>query len=120
MSAQVEIFTQTVNNVVAVPIAAVTTRKVEKDTVNGTEEKVREIVFVREGNTAREREITTGISDDKFIEVKSGLKAGEEIITGPYLAITKELKDGAEIEEKKADKGFQMKMGKPEEGTSNQ
>lgn len=98
MSAQVEIYTDRVAGVVAVPIAAVTVKKAAKEGDAAGEEEVREMVFLKTGNKATERVVITGLSDDKYIEIKEGLKEGEEIITGPYVALTKELKEGTEVE----------------------
>ena len=41
--------------------------------------------------------VKTGISDDTYIEIVSGLEGEEEIVTGPYRAISKELEDGSKI-----------------------
>ena len=42
-------------------------------------------------------EVKTGISDDTYIEVESGLSGGEEIVSGPYRAISKDLEDGSKL-----------------------
>jgi HlyD family secretion protein len=114
MTASVEIITDRKNNVLAVPIAAVTTRAADssaietaelKDNRNGTVEekpanqgenkdKPKEIVFVNVGGKAAQREVKTGISDFENIEVISGLKSGEQIISGPFTAVSKKLKNG--------------------------
>jgi HlyD family secretion protein len=42
-------------------------------------------------------EVTTGISDEAYIQVRSGLRGGEEVITGPYSAVSQELEPGTKI-----------------------
>jgi len=54
-------------------------------------EKSYDMVFVKEGDKVKLKIITTGIQDDTYIEVLSGLKKGETIVTGPYTIVTKEL-----------------------------
>ncbi|GAK92181.1 macrolide-specific efflux protein macA [Nonlabens ulvanivorans] len=53
-----------------------------------------ECVYVKSGDKAKLRVVTTGIQDDKNIVILTGLKEGDEIITGPYRTVTKELKTG--------------------------
>jgi HlyD family secretion protein len=114
MTASVEIITDRKSGVVAVPIAAVTTRGVGIDATGQKEksddddnnavqppadqpekkDKPKEIVFVNVGGKATQREVKTGISDFENIEILSGLKPGEQIISGPFIAVSKKLKDG--------------------------
>ena len=61
-------------------------------------EKLRKVVFLKDGGKAKLVEVTTGIADDANIEIKSGVKAGDEVISGSYSAISRKLKDGAEVE----------------------
>ena len=63
-----------------------------------------ECVFVKIGDVAKLRVITTGIQDDSNIEITSGLNEGDEVITGPYNTVTKILKSGDQVESKVADK----------------
>ena len=113
MTASVEILTDRKSNILAVPIAAVTTRSADstaidtanmKDNRNGTvnevpaeqtekKEKPKEIVFVNVAGKAVQRNVTTGISDFENIEILSGLKEGEQIISGPFIAVSKKLKN---------------------------
>ncbi len=111
MTASVEVITDRRNNILTVPIAAVTTRSntaaPDADNNNGQndnsnqdqkenqpkkEEAVKEIVFLNQGGKAVEREVKTGISDFENIEIISGLKEGEQIISGPFLVVSKKLK----------------------------
>lgn len=123
MSCTADIQTETKSMVFAVPIQSVTARDEDKpmegeegsdseeDSENAkvtqkkeTEKKeVQEIVFVIKDGKAKTINIETGISDDNYIEVKSGLSGGENVISGSYRAISRELKDGVvvRVEEKK-------------------
>lgn len=100
MSAQVEIYTNREEDVQAVPIQAVTIRKPE-----GAEDDVDpvEVVFTFDSGKVNMVEVETGINDDKYIVVKSGLKGGERIVTGPYKALSKDLKTGMVVKEAKED-----------------
>jgi HlyD family secretion protein len=59
-----------------------------------------ECVFVKSGEEAKLRVITTGIQDDSNIEILTGLAVGDLIITGPYNTVTKTLNNGDKVEEK--------------------
>lgn len=123
MSASVDIYTNTVENALSVPIIAVTARSDEnastantqKENEQGEEKpqnrantaatKIREVVFVAVGDTVAMREVKTGIQDNDYIEIIAGLQEGERVVTGPYSAIARKLKSGSRIrEEKKKDK----------------
>ncbi len=95
MSARVKVFTERKDDVIAVPIGAVTIRK--KEGANKAVKKPVEIVYVFENGKAKEVEVKTGTSDDDFIEIKEGLSGKESIITGPYLVLTKSVRDNVEV-----------------------
>jgi HlyD family secretion protein len=97
MTASVEILTTSKNNALAVPLSAVTTRDNQLDTLAGGTTKSKELVFINEAGVAKLRQIKTGISDFQNIEVLDGIKEGEEIISGPYFIVSKELKDGDKV-----------------------
>lgn len=106
MSGSVDIFTETVENAVAVPIQAITVRDFNKvglaasdSTAEGgaEEEDLRRVVFVAQADTARMVQVQTGIADDTHMEIKSGLDGGERVITGPYQAVSQELNPGTKI-----------------------
>ncbi len=114
MSASVEINTQTVENVLSIPIQAVTTREEkDKDDKDGTaktvsnkedEDELKEVVFLMSAGKAEMQEVKTGIQDDTYIQVLSGLTEGDELVTGPYTAVSRKLKDGKKIRKKKEKK----------------
>ena len=113
MTATATIQTDSKNNVLAVPIQSVTTRKKEKkeeeeavdeDAARNVkleqaekEEKPVPIVFVRMGDSVVSRPVTTGIRDDRYIEIVGGLKPGEVVVKGSYKAISKDLESGSRI-----------------------
>lgn len=102
MTATVDIITNKKNNVIGVPISAIV---IKNDTASAalasnppksTAQKY-ETVFVKEGNRAKLRVVTTGIQDDRNIEITSGLKEDEVVITGPYNVVTRSLKHDDEV-----------------------
>ena len=112
MSANVDIRTNTVYDVVSVPIQAVTVRDfaldvsesdstdVENNTSRsrGTRnEDFRRVVFVNEDGIAKRHEVETGISDNSHIQIMSGIEAGMEVVTGSYRVLSRELEDGNQI-----------------------
>jgi len=104
MTASVEIITDRKENVLAVPLSAVTIRVIEspdqerKETGNDEET---EVVFIAQEGIAKISAVTTGISDFQNIEITSGLNEGDQIITGPFQVVSKKLKDGSPVSEKK-------------------
>lgn len=111
MTATVDIITETKSDAVTVPISAIV---VKTDTLSSkasyTKEKVNtsdelfECVFVKNGNEAKLRVVETGIQDDSNIEVLSGLKDQDTVITGPYAMVSKSLKSGDKISQLKTEK----------------
>lgn len=108
MSATVDIQTETALNILTIPIQAVTTRQDSamkspdrqddnrKPAVK-SQEVVMEYVFLVKDGEAKLQEVKTGIQDNTNIQILEGLKAGDEIISGPYRAISKTLKDGDKV-----------------------
>ncbi|MFV5688692.1 efflux RND transporter periplasmic adaptor subunit [Flavobacterium sp. ZT3R25] len=111
MTATVDIITKTKKNVLSVPISSVV---VKSDTTAVKEIKIEdpqsdekkatpksdkklECVFVKVGDKAKIRIIKTGIQDDTNIEVLTGLKKGDVVITGPYTTVSKELNSGDKV-----------------------
>jgi len=110
MSCNAEIETETVSDVLSVPIQSVTARtdtKPEQKQSSDDDgavverrtriEKPKEIVFIVKDGTAKSVEVVTGISDDNYIEIKSGLEGDEDVVAGSYRAISRELNDGSKV-----------------------
>jgi HlyD family secretion protein len=97
MTASVEILTNKKDNALSVPLAAVTTRENMQDTLVAGSTRSKELVFVNKDGVATLKEIQTGISDFQNIEVLGGLEEGEQIISGPYFIVSKELKEGDKV-----------------------
>ena len=100
MTASVEIITQVKDEILLIPISSVTTKN-EKDSLGN--ESVKQIVFVNDNGNAKMVEVTTGISDFENIEVLSGLNENDQVISGPYIAISQKLKDDSKINVTKVD-----------------
>ncbi|MBS2098141.1 efflux RND transporter periplasmic adaptor subunit [Carboxylicivirga linearis] len=103
MSATVDIQTNTKTNILTVPIIAVTTRNdtISSDStmVNKAENESKiEVVFVAKDGVVEQRKVETGIQDSKYIEVTEGVDEDEEVVSGPYSAISRKLNDGDLIE----------------------
>ncbi|MCO6491658.1 MAG: efflux RND transporter periplasmic adaptor subunit [Phaeodactylibacter sp.] len=110
MSASVDIKTEKVAGALSVPIQAVTTREKDADKKKakarqvadkGEEEDLEkdliEVVFIVRGDTVHMSEVKTGIQDDTYIQVTSGLEEGEEVVIAPYAAIARKLEPGGEV-----------------------
>ena len=113
MTASLEILTDRQNGVLSVPIQAVTTRadtsdkpayaRKKLDDADEEGDELFEIVFVNKDGKAELRVVKTGIQNDEDIVILSGLEEGEEIVTGPYSAISRTLKPGTVISEEKSE-----------------
>lgn len=126
MSSSVEILTKRVENVLSVPITSVTTRmfgvdgKVKKrfgdaEEEDGSEGKqsrdteksdVREVVFVYQKGIVKAVQVKTGIQDDQFIQILSGIKSGDEVVMAPFTALSKSLEDGQQVTRVERDQLF--------------
>ena len=110
MSASVQIQTETRHNVLTVPIQSVTTRTdTTKAMINPSDEDIRTLVFVTDGKLARARDVKTGIQDNSYIEITSGLKEKEQVITAPFSAISKKLADSSFVQIVKKDDLYKVK-----------
>jgi len=128
MSATVEVKTARSENVLSVPIQSViaydpdekknkekmqlSQERNDQNAQQETEQKAsqfREAVFVLKGDTVARVDITTGIQDIEFIEVKTGLAETDEVITGPYVALSRKLKSGSKVHLKKDEKDKEEK-----------
>ena len=129
MSTSADIQTQTVNNALSVPLNAVTVRDkksgksmnnnsadMSSDNTNSNNndnqaaqstDDMQEVVFVvGKDNLVKKYPVTTGIQDLNYIQVLSGIKAGDMIVTGPYDVVSKQLSDSTKV-----------KVGPPDDGT---
>ncbi len=111
LSATVDIHTQQ-DTGLAVPIQAVTTREAGASASDTTANQggdtsgvsgiggpgTREYVFVYDGGKVKQVAVTTGIQDDTNIRILSGLNEGDEVVSRPFNAISKTLKDGSTVE----------------------
>ncbi len=125
MSGTVDIETETVRDVVSVPIQSVTVRAEggqtteelqqqrakeakertgndlelvkEREEAHRSREKLQQVVFVRHGDVVKLTPVETGVADNTYIEIRSGVKLDEEVVSGSYAAISRTLKDGARI-----------------------
>lgn len=122
MSATVDIESESLTGL-AIPIQAVFTdngksgdagqnqgnqENTDKQKSKLTDKKVKQYIYAYDAKTkkVKKTEVTTGIQNDQFIIVKSGVKTGEEIVTGPYSAIQNKLKDGMIVEKTSKDQLF--------------
>ena len=71
--------------------------KTEKADAMREREKLIRVVYVIDGTKVRQASVETGIADNSMIEVKSGIKAGDEVVSGTYAAISRLLKDGSAV-----------------------
>jgi HlyD family secretion protein len=122
MSATVDIESESLTGL-AIPIQAVFTdngksgdagqnqgnqENTDKQKSKLTDKKVKQYIYAYDAKTkkVKKTEVTTGIQNDQFIIVKSGVKTGAEIVTGPYSAIQNKLKDGMIVEKTSKDQLF--------------
>src|ERR1041384_4771967 len=77
--------------------AAFVNERAEKAAQKEEHEKISKVVFLKKGSKAQLAKVTTGISDDTYTEIKSGIQPGDEVISGSYSAISRKLKDGAKV-----------------------
>jgi HlyD family secretion protein len=111
MSTSVDIQTESKSDVLAVPIQSVTTRS---DTTNITgkslaNKTVRTLVFTTDGKYAIAKDVKTGIQDNTYIEVLSGVAVSDRVISAPFSAISKKLSDSTLIEIVKKEELFKVK-----------
>ncbi len=133
MSMNATIETETRQNVLTVPIQSVTVRMPGTEGMEGgmnggdhngedetggltaanqpkakkKTEKPKEVVFVVEGNAVKSYEVKRGISDNDYTEIISGISKDQDVVSGSYKAINRELKEGSKVrieEDKKKDR----------------
>lgn len=116
MSASVEIHTRRENNILSVPVNAVTTRdwpdslKKKNDDASSFAD-MRQVVFVYDPVKKHVllRDVKTGVQDNEYIQITEGLKAGEKVVTAPYGAIARTLKEKSKVDTVSKDKLFETK-----------
>jgi HlyD family secretion protein len=110
MSATVEIQTETKPGILTVPIQSVTTRTDTTKVVQTTDkEDIRTLVFITDGERALAKDVKTGIQDNSYIEILSGVAEGDRVISAPFSAISKKLSDSTLVEIVKKDDLFSVK-----------
>jgi len=100
MSCDADIKTATRKDVFSVPIQSVTARmndQVYDENTPASKRKPKEVVFIVKDNKVKMKEVKTGISDDDYYEIISGLEENEKVVSGPYRALSKELEDGKRV-----------------------
>lgn len=130
MTASVDIITTRKEKALSVPLAAVTTRAPEKKDQPGDDggppnrqasqntdakpvkkEEDKVVVFINDNGTAKMVEVKTGISDYDNIEILSGISDSTQVVTGPFLVVSKRLKDGEKI--RQAEKKEETRKDEP-------
>lgn len=85
--------------------ANVSNEMLEKQRARELRDKLQRVVFIKDGDKVRMQKVETGIADTTYIEIKSGIKPGDEVVSGSYTAISRRLKDGARVEIEKPGEG---------------
>ena len=122
MNASADIQTETHTNVLSVPINAVTTRDKtdstgtktkktgsEESSKNDTDDLDVVVFVVGADNKVKKVMVETSIQDLNHIEITSGLKEGDEVVSGPYDVVSKTLKDGSEVKKVEKKELFEKK-----------
>lgn len=118
LSATVDIESSSVNSL-SVPIQSVFTKNANKDdkaaaaSADAGKQKtklndktIKQYVYTYKNGIVKQVEVVTGIQNDEYIEIKKGLSAGAEVVSGPYSAIQNKLKDGMKVEKTTKDQLF--------------
>lgn len=106
MTASVEIITEEKEGILTVPLSSVTTRKPKKDDdedsgAKKSDEELDEVVFVVNEGRVVQTKVKTGISDFDQIEILEGVGEGTEVVSGPFIEVSKRLEDDDEVEVKR-------------------
>ncbi len=110
MSASVDIQTQKKSDILTVPIQSVTTRTdTTKMAVTISDSDIRTLVFITDGKYALAKDVKTGIQDNSYIEILSGVEENDKVISAPFSAISKKLSDSTLIEVVKKEELFKVK-----------
>jgi HlyD family secretion protein len=98
MSTTVDIRTETKEDILTVPIQSVTTRTDTTNIISTSDEEIRTITFATDGEYAFAKDVETGIQDNNYIEIISGLKDSVMVISAPFSAISRKLSDSSLVE----------------------
>ena len=110
MSATVDIQTESKADILTVPIQSVTTRTdTTKTTGTPSDKDIRTLVFITDGKYALAKDVKTGIQDNTYIEILSGVAVNDKVISAPFSAISKKLSDSTLIEIVKKEELFKVK-----------
>ena len=113
MSASVDIITKIKTNVLSVPIQSVTTRGISDSIKNlkslsKSNTEMLEVLYIYENGISIEKEVKTGLQDDNFIEILSGIAEKDEIITGPYLVVSKKLNSKTQVQKTAKEESYKQ------------
>ncbi len=128
MSASINVHTNSVKDAISLPIQSVTTRDENAELKKAKEEAnknaapkkegkspVKEVVFIASGDTVKMVEVKTGIQDNQYIQITSGLNGDEEVIAAPYSSIARKLKGGMKIQKVSEKELYSTGKDKPKE-----
>lgn len=128
MSASIDVHTNSVKDAISLPIQSVTTRDENAELKKAKEEAnknaapkkegkspVKEVVFIASGDTVKMVEVKTGIQDNQYIQITSGLNGDEEVIAAPYSSIARKLKGGMKIQKVSEKELYSTGKDKPKE-----
>jgi HlyD family secretion protein len=112
MSVRAEIKTASHPDAQVAPIQSVVEREPagSAGAADKGDKKTAKVVFLVEGGKARQRTVTTGISDETHVELLSGVKPGDKVVSGPYRTL-KDLKDGDAVTVSKTSEEEDRKTG---------
>ena len=79
--------------------AAAVNEKQQRAAERSDRDSLQRVAFLREGDKVRMVPVETGIADTTHLEIRSGLKAGDEVVSGPFSVITRTLKDGSLVKQ---------------------
>ena len=100
MSASVDILTELAEDAISVPIESVATREASEDgaAASGGTAELQEVIFVVQNDTVAQVPVQSGLQDSKFIQILSGVEAGQRVVAGPYTALSRSLESGQKVQ----------------------
>jgi HlyD family secretion protein len=124
MNARAEIKTKRKDGVLCIPVGAVTARakgseektaetkddNAVEDENAAADNELEEVVYViKKDGTVEKRVVTTGIQDFNYFEITSGVKEGEQVVSGPNTAVSTNLRNGKKVTIVKREQLFENK-----------